>query len=241
MRIETIRTLAGPNTYHHQPVLVMKLELDGLTDTESREISCFNERLINLLPGLREHRCSRDRRGFSRDILDEFSDDVALATPDVMRRYGYTVRPRLSRILVSIGHLIEQRYTLKPHLLLTEEQKKKQWQRVVVYPAFFIFCTVLVLIIGLKLGLPLDAKSDIASKRVLPIIAAFIKLLANAAWFILLSIAVILAVLVFYRIITAKDLDDRAALENSWEKVKDILLGDIVAAAILSLIITLLT
>jgi cyanophycin synthetase len=63
MRIETIRTLAGPNTYHHQPVLIMKLELDGLSDTESREISCFNERLINLLPGLREHRCSRDRRG----------------------------------------------------------------------------------------------------------------------------------------------------------------------------------
>lgn len=50
-----------------------------------------------------------------------------------------------------------------------------------------------------------------------------------------------LAIIVFYRIITAKDLDDRAALENAWEKVKAILLGDIVAAAVLSLFITLLT
>lgn len=63
MRIETIRTLAGPNIYSHQPVLIMKLELKGLTDIESRHISGFNENLLNLLPGLREHRCSRGRRG----------------------------------------------------------------------------------------------------------------------------------------------------------------------------------
>jgi len=63
MRIKAIRTLAGPNIYHHRPVMVMKLDLEGLTDTESREISSFNERLINLLPGLSEHRCSRDKRG----------------------------------------------------------------------------------------------------------------------------------------------------------------------------------
>ena len=63
MRIENIRTLAGPNIYHYQPVLIMRLDLEGLSDTESREIPGFNERLINLLPGLREHHCSRDKRG----------------------------------------------------------------------------------------------------------------------------------------------------------------------------------
>src|SRR4051812_14556665 len=69
MRIETIRTLAGPNIYSHQPVLVMKLNLEGLTDTQSREISGFNERLIALLPGMREHRCGRERRsGFAEQL-----------------------------------------------------------------------------------------------------------------------------------------------------------------------------
>jgi cyanophycin synthetase len=63
MHIKNIRTLAGPNIYNHRPVLVMKLDLEGLTDAESREVSGFNERLLNSLPGLREHRCSRDRRG----------------------------------------------------------------------------------------------------------------------------------------------------------------------------------
>jgi cyanophycin synthetase len=63
MKIEDIRTLAGPNVYIHHPVLVMKLHLECLTETESRQIPGFNERLIDLLPGLREHRCSRDKRG----------------------------------------------------------------------------------------------------------------------------------------------------------------------------------
>ena len=63
MRIENIRTLAGPNVYSHQPVLIMRLNLEGLTDTQSREVPGFNERLINLLPGLSEHRCSREKRG----------------------------------------------------------------------------------------------------------------------------------------------------------------------------------
>jgi cyanophycin synthetase len=63
MRIENIRTIAGANVYSHRPVLVMRLHLECLTETESREIPGFNERLIDLLPGLLEHRCSRDKRG----------------------------------------------------------------------------------------------------------------------------------------------------------------------------------
>ncbi|HEV2912859.1 MAG TPA: hypothetical protein VGX92_06035 [Pyrinomonadaceae bacterium] len=177
--------------------------------------------------------------GFSRDILDEFKEDVALAPLDVRRHYNYRVRPRLSRILVSIGHLIEQRYTSKPHLLLTEEQEKRQWQRVVVYPTFFILCTGLLLYVGVRFGLPLDAKGDIASKSVLPIMVAIIKVLVNAAWFIALSIGVILAGRIFQRIITAKDLDDRAALEYSWRKVKDILWGDIIASTLISVFMSL--
>jgi cyanophycin synthetase len=63
MKIENIRTLAGANVYTHQPVLIMRLHLERLAETASREIPGFNEHLLTLLPGLREHRCSRDRRG----------------------------------------------------------------------------------------------------------------------------------------------------------------------------------
>jgi cyanophycin synthetase len=63
MRIDNIRTLAGPNIYNHKPVLVMKLYLEELAETESRDVAGFNERLVALLPGLQEHRCSKGHAG----------------------------------------------------------------------------------------------------------------------------------------------------------------------------------
>jgi cyanophycin synthetase len=63
MRVDKIRTLAGPNIYNHKPVLVMRLHLGSLAETESSGVPSFNERLVALLPGLREHHCSKGRRG----------------------------------------------------------------------------------------------------------------------------------------------------------------------------------
>jgi cyanophycin synthetase len=63
MRIENIRTLSGPNVYSHRPVLIMRLDLEGLTDKESLAVAGFNERLVALLPGLNEHHCAQGRPG----------------------------------------------------------------------------------------------------------------------------------------------------------------------------------
>jgi cyanophycin synthetase len=63
MRVDKIRTLGGPNIYNHKPVLVMKLYLEELAETESLQISGFNERLVALLPGLKDHECSKGRTG----------------------------------------------------------------------------------------------------------------------------------------------------------------------------------
>lgn len=63
MRVDKIRTLAGPNVYSYHPVLVMRLELEELTEIVSTEIEGFIERLLAQLPGLNEHRCSRGHRG----------------------------------------------------------------------------------------------------------------------------------------------------------------------------------
>jgi cyanophycin synthetase len=71
MRIDKIRTLAGANIYNHKPVLVMKLYLEELAETESRDVAGFNERLVGLLPGLAEHRCSKGRAGGFVERLHE--------------------------------------------------------------------------------------------------------------------------------------------------------------------------
>jgi cyanophycin synthetase len=63
MRIERIRTLAGPNVYTYRPALLMRLDLEVLAERESRELSGFNERLLELLPGLHEHTCGKGYPG----------------------------------------------------------------------------------------------------------------------------------------------------------------------------------
>src|SRR4051812_35164530 len=63
MRIDKIRTIAGPNIYTHKPVLVARLFLEELTEKPSTAIPGFTDRLIATLPGINEHRCSRERPG----------------------------------------------------------------------------------------------------------------------------------------------------------------------------------
>src|SRR5437763_2476102 len=63
MKILNIRTIPGPNVYSHQPVLVMKLDLEDLAGRESYEIPGFVDRLLHLLPGCYEHYCGLGRPG----------------------------------------------------------------------------------------------------------------------------------------------------------------------------------
>jgi cyanophycin synthetase len=63
MRIGGIRTLDGPNVYHHRPVLVMELHLEELDGRESREFPGFDDVLLALLPGLKRHHCGLGREG----------------------------------------------------------------------------------------------------------------------------------------------------------------------------------
>jgi cyanophycin synthetase len=63
VKILNIRTIAGPNVYSHQPVLVMKLDLQDLDGRESTDLPGFVDRLLTLLPGCHEHHCGLGRPG----------------------------------------------------------------------------------------------------------------------------------------------------------------------------------
>src|SRR5215208_6974180 len=71
MNIQSIRTLSGPNVYSHRPVLLMRLDLGDLYERESHEPPGFVGRLLALLPGLREHHCSKGYAGGFVERLHE--------------------------------------------------------------------------------------------------------------------------------------------------------------------------
>src|SRR5688500_13245322 len=71
MKVESIRTLHGPNVYSYRPVLLMRLDLGELVERESREFDGFNERLLKTLPGIQNHHCSLGRPGGFVTRLEE--------------------------------------------------------------------------------------------------------------------------------------------------------------------------
>ncbi|MGB9679704.1 MAG: cyanophycin synthetase [Thermoanaerobacteraceae bacterium] len=62
MIINEIKVYRGRNIYSHRPVIKMLLDIEGL-DVPTNEIKGFNEKIINILPGLKKHGCSLGYEG----------------------------------------------------------------------------------------------------------------------------------------------------------------------------------
>ena len=58
MKILEHRALRGPNYHSLKPVVYMRLDIGALEDLPSDRIAGFTQRLLQALPGLRDHRCS---------------------------------------------------------------------------------------------------------------------------------------------------------------------------------------
>jgi cyanophycin synthetase len=71
LRISRLRPLRGPNFWRLAPVIACDLTLGSLEEVPSTDIPGFNQRLVQLLPTLREHPCSRPGEGGFLARLEE--------------------------------------------------------------------------------------------------------------------------------------------------------------------------
>ncbi|HLM03138.1 MAG TPA: cyanophycin synthetase, partial [Pyrinomonadaceae bacterium] len=95
MRIELLRAFTGASIYSDRPVLLMELDLEDLKGKESREISGFNAKLLELLPDLQEHFCDAGRRGGFVERLREgthFNHVVEHVAQELLTRAGFDHR-----------------------------------------------------------------------------------------------------------------------------------------------------
>lgn len=63
LEVRKVHTLRGPNIWAQFPVLEVWVDIKEFEDLPSHEIPGFNDRLMDWLPSMIEHRCSRGRRG----------------------------------------------------------------------------------------------------------------------------------------------------------------------------------
>jgi cyanophycin synthetase len=101
LRISRLRPLRGPNFWRLAPVIACDLTLGALEDVPSTDIPGFNERLMSLLPTLREHPCSRPGEGGFVARLEEGTH-----LPHVLEHVALELQT-LAGCDVSFGRVVE--------------------------------------------------------------------------------------------------------------------------------------
>ena len=72
MKIIDTRVYRGPNLYALRPVIRLRVDLGELEDYPTAKLPGFVDRLLELMPTLREHTCSyQDAGGFVRRMTEE--------------------------------------------------------------------------------------------------------------------------------------------------------------------------
>jgi cyanophycin synthetase len=137
MKIEQIKILSGANVYSHKPVLVMRLDLEDLTDRESRDFPAFNENLLTLMPTLREHTCGLGYAGgfveklkggtFFGHVVEHVAIELShLAACDIAVNHGKTRlassrEPNVYNVVVEYRAMRAMRFLLERAVLLVEK------------------------------------------------------------------------------------------------------------------------
>lgn len=76
MKIISSYAYKGRNIYSHKPVVKMVIDLGEYYDTPTKAIEGLNEFLVNLLPGLKRHSCSK---GYEGGFIDRLGEGTYLA------------------------------------------------------------------------------------------------------------------------------------------------------------------
>ncbi|BDR71409.1 cyanophycin synthetase [Clostridium tetani] len=63
MKALNYKHFSGRNIYSHRPCIKMEVDLEGFRDISSKDINGFNNKLLEILPGLKKHRCGIDEEG----------------------------------------------------------------------------------------------------------------------------------------------------------------------------------
>jgi cyanophycin synthetase len=101
VRISRLRALRGPNFWRLAPVIACDVTLGALEDVPTTRIPGFNERLVQLVPTLREHPCSRGSEGGFLARLEEGTH-----LPHVMEHVALELQT-LAGSDVSFGRVVE--------------------------------------------------------------------------------------------------------------------------------------
>ena len=71
MKIDDFRVFEGRNIFAHRKCVKMSVDLEEYKDVPTRDIDGFNEKLLAIVPELKQHRCGIDEEhGFEKRLRE---------------------------------------------------------------------------------------------------------------------------------------------------------------------------
>ena len=95
MEIREIQAIEGANVYSHRPIIRAIVDLQEWTERLSNELGDFSLRLVENLPTLADHYCSRGKPGGFLERLDEgtlIGHVIEHVTIDLLTQAGQTIK-----------------------------------------------------------------------------------------------------------------------------------------------------
>ncbi len=95
MIITSCYAYEGRNIYAHLPVIRIEIDLEEYFNTPTKDIAGFNERLLQLLPGLMEHQCTKGFVGGFALRLEEgtyFAHVIEHMAIEIQNTIGYEIK-----------------------------------------------------------------------------------------------------------------------------------------------------
>ena len=95
MEIREIQAIEGANAYSHRPIIRAIVDLQEWTERFSNELGDFRLRLVENLPTLMDHYCSRGKRGGFLERLQEgtlIGHVIEHVTIDLLTQAGQTIK-----------------------------------------------------------------------------------------------------------------------------------------------------
>ncbi|UNC90692.1 cyanophycin synthetase [Candidatus Contubernalis alkaliaceticus] len=92
MYIEDIRAFSGRNIYSHHPCVLMRLNLQKWAGISTDMVPAFKDKLVKIIPELKEHHCSLGRPGGFVERMEEgtfFGHVIEHTAIELQRKLGY--------------------------------------------------------------------------------------------------------------------------------------------------------
>jgi hypothetical protein len=171
------------------------------------------------------------------NIAEQEYHHDSMVDAETRRQHGYSARPRLSRIIISVGLMLDRTYAQKASHLFSREELRKRIQRGVVYPLAMVVIAFAVLWFGKKIGLPLSMKPVMDADNFGAGLMGFLfRLPLNFLWAIIIVVLATSAWIFFYQVLlTGQTVSDIKITKNIRTAIQEHWQIEIIMAAIMAL------